>query len=178
MPLPFHPARCLMLALLCLPGLLLTSPAWAQYKWKDARGQLHVSDLPPPPEIPQRNILQRPTSPRAAAPTPSATSTAATAPAAAASAAPPASGPTVDPELSKRRQRAELQAKQKAQEDEARQAAQRAENCNRARDQLATYQSGQRLMRLNRAGEREVVDEVTRQAEVRLAQRVIASDCR
>jgi hypothetical protein len=169
-----------MLAVIGLAALLGTGPVWAQYKWKDARGQLHVSDLPPPADIPQRDILQRPAPARPAAATPSpatpgAAGGAASAPRAASAGA---SAAGADPELTRRRQLAEQQARQKAQEDAARQAAQRAENCGRARDQLAMYQSGQRLVRRNRAGEREVVDEATRQAEMRLAQRVIASDCR
>ena len=41
--------------------LALAAPVHAQWKWKDERGQVHVSDLPPPRDVPERNILQRPT---------------------------------------------------------------------------------------------------------------------
>jgi carbonic anhydrase len=34
--------------------------AWAQWKWKDSKGQTHISDLPPPRDIPDKDVLQRP----------------------------------------------------------------------------------------------------------------------
>ena len=37
-----------------------TLPAAAQWKWKDARGQVVISDTPPPREIPDRDVLQKP----------------------------------------------------------------------------------------------------------------------
>jgi hypothetical protein len=38
--------------------LLAAAPASAQYKWRDARGQIHISDLPPPREVPDKDVLQ------------------------------------------------------------------------------------------------------------------------
>ena len=37
-----------------------TWPAAAQWKWKDARGQVVISDTPPPRDIPERDVLQKP----------------------------------------------------------------------------------------------------------------------
>jgi hypothetical protein len=66
---------------LCLVSLLLAAaaPAQAQWKWKDRNGQTHISDLPPPRDIPDKDVLQRPSEARRAA--------------AAAAAATPASAP-------------------------------------------------------------------------------------
>lgn len=162
------PTRALLLALL-LP--LCSSPALAQYKWKDSRGQLHASDQPPPRDIPDKNVLQRP-APRPQSPTAPAAAPAASAPASAAARAP------VDPELQQRRARVEQEAQARAKADEARAAALRAENCQRARQQLATLESGTRLVRVDAKGERVVLDEATRASEMAQVRGVIAADCR
>ena len=57
-------------------------------------------------------------------------------------------------------------------------AAQRGENCQRARSQQAALESGQRIARLNDKGEREVLDDKGRAEELRQAREVIASECR
>ena len=176
--------------------MLLVPPAWAQYMWKDSRGQVHASDQPPPREVPDKDILKRPgpARPRLAEAVPTtasgngaqAASTASaaapgTARAAANPATNPASGPAkapVDPELEARRKRGEQEAQARQQAEDAKQATQRADNCQRARQQLAGLESGQRIARLNERGERVVMDDATRAAEVDLARRVIASDCR
>lgn len=160
-------------------ALLLAAPAaQAQYKWKDAQGQLHVSDMPPPRDVPERNILQRPpatTAPRAAAAKPPAR---ASGPAVARNAASAPANPPADPELARRKQQLAQQASEQAQADAQRQAAVRAENCQRARQQLTLLQSGQRMMRLNAAGEQVVLDDAARQADTQRTEQVIRSDCR
>lgn len=151
--------------------LASSGPAWAQYKWKDSRGQVHVSDLPPPRNIPDKDVLQRPGTAQRAA------NTAQAVPSAAASAAPPVKTP-VDPELEARRKRADEDTRQRARADEDRLAAQRAENCQRARQQLAMAESGQRLLRYNERGEPVVIDDASRADDAQAARRVMASDCR
>lgn len=147
-----------------------SAPADAQWRWRDASGRVTASDLPPPREIPDKDILQRPGVPRAATP-------------AAAAASPPlpasaAARVAVDKELEARRRAAEQQAQAKAKADEQRAAAVRADNCSRARAHLATLDSGQRLARVNDKGEREILDDKARAEETRRAREVIASDCR
>lgn len=147
--------------------------ASAQWKWRDAVGQLHASDLPPPHEVPEKDILQRPTPPRSAL-----------ASTAAASAASAAAAPTKSPleiEVEARRARALQEAaaeKARRQSAEAQASLMRADNCERARQQLAALDSGQRLARFNAKGEREVIDDKTRADEVARARNVIASDCK
>ena len=159
----------LTLAALCL---LLALPAQAQWKWRDASGRVTASDLPPPREVPDKDILQRPGSQRPPA--------AAQAPAAAAS--PAASGaapaPAADKDLEARKRAADAQQQARQKAEEQRLAGVRAENCSRARTHLATLESGQRMARINAKGEREVIDDKTRADETRRAREVIASDCR
>jgi hypothetical protein len=164
-----HPRPGLWIGLSLVAVLLIgATPAHAQWKWRDAQGRVTVSDVPPPHEIPDKDILQRPNR-RAAAP--AAAGNASAAPAAAASA-------PVDRQLEARKQAAEQQQREKAKAEEQRLAAIRADNCRRARTQLATVQSGQRMARINDNGEREVLDDAMRADEARRAREVIASECR
>lgn len=157
---------------LTLLVLATSSPAWAQYRWKDSRGQVHVSDLPPPRDIPDKDLLQRPAAPRqpTAAPAPAA----ATAPASGAAPTKPA----VDPELEARRKRVEQDTAAKAKADAAKLAVQRSDNCRRVREQLATLNNGQRLVQFNAQGERVVMDDVARANAAAQAHQVEATDCR
>lgn len=163
--------------LLCTAAL----DAQAQWTWRDKTGQVNASDRPPPRDIPDKDILSRPTSDtRRAAQTapqaaPGAASTAA--PAAVLPAAPAAKGP-LDREIEARKRAAEQEQAAKAKADEERLAGQRAENCRRARGQLVALESGQRMARVNEKGEREVLDDRGRAEETRQAREVIAADCR
>ncbi|WP_088287412.1 DUF4124 domain-containing protein [Ideonella sp. A 288] len=155
---------------------LAASPVQAQWKWKDSKGQVHVSDIPPPREVQDKDILQRPNVQvrRAATAVPVATPAAS----AAMGSASAASRPTVDPELEARRKKLEAEQQAKAKAEEDKQAALRAENCQRARQQMAALQSGQRIARVNTSGEREILDDKGRADEMATARRVMDSDCR
>jgi hypothetical protein len=155
-------------------------PAAAQWKWRDASGRVTVSDMPPPASVPDRDILRRPPG---AAPSVSVveTSTGVAAPQSAASAAvamPSASAPQHDPALEARRKQAELDKQQKEKAEADRLAAQRADNCRRARSHLATLDSGVRMVRTNEKNEREILNDAQRADEVRRTRAVIDSDCR
>ena len=153
-----------------LAAVALCGPAQAQWKWRDANGRITASDLPPPREIPDKDILQRPSPSRVAVPAAPAS--------ASASAAAPAARPAPDKELEARRRAAEQQQQAKTKAEEERVAAMRAENCKRARSHLATLETGQRLARINDKGEREVLDDAARAEEAKRAREVMASDCR
>jgi hypothetical protein len=159
-PLPLRAA--LLVALLLAAAL----PAQAQWKWRDKNGQITASDLPPPREVADKDILQRPDLNARRPP-----------PAPAASAALPAR-PAGDKELDARKRAGEQEQQAKAKADEERLAAQRAENCRRARGQVAALDSGQRIARTNEKGEREILDDKGRAEEMRRANEVIASDCK
>ncbi|GAB4118090.1 MAG: hypothetical protein Fur0014_19400 [Rubrivivax sp.] len=155
-----------------IAGLFVTTwslPAAAQWKWRDANGRITVSDLPPPRDIPAKDILARP-EPAVLRPAPAAAS--------AASAPAVAPRPPVDRELQARKQAAEQEKAARLKAEHERLDAQRAENCRRARSHLAALDSGQRIARYNEKGEREVLDDKGRAEETRRAREVIASDCR
>ncbi|MDP9043618.1 MAG: DUF4124 domain-containing protein [Pseudomonadota bacterium] len=156
-------------------ALAASMPAAAQWKWRDKNGLTQYSDLPPPPSVPAKDILQRPLS----VPERGAAAATASAPSAsAASAAPLAAARPSDPELEARRKKTEQDALDKKKAEDAKNAAIRAENCSRAREQMRTFDSGVRISRTNSSGEREYLDDAARTAEQARTQQAINSECR
>ena len=167
-------ARALFFALAMATSLT----AAAQYQWIDKNGSRVYSDVAPPADIPAKNILKQPRGSSLSAPVTEAPAQAA--PAAAAASA-PASGPAtagVDKALEEKKKQAEAAeaAKKKAEEQKLAQA--RAENCKRAREGKATLDSGVRMARTNEKGEREVLDDTQRAAELKRINGIIQSDCK
>lgn len=161
-----------------LLGLAAALPAQAQWKWRDASGRVTASDLPPPREIPEKDILQRPNQVVRPAAAPAAPASGPAPGGLAASPAASAAPTKGDKELEARKRAADQQAADKRKADEEKVAATRAENCRRARAHLATVESGQRLVRTNAKGEREVMDDRARAEEAQRAREVISSDCK
>ncbi|RZJ09559.1 MAG: DUF4124 domain-containing protein [Rubrivivax sp.] len=161
---------------IALIGLALAASAHAQWKWKDARGNVQYSDLPPPAIVPEKDILQRP---------PSAVRTITIVPAGqAASAAasaprPAASMPTkAEQDAANRQKQDQDREASKQKEEERRAAEQRRDNCARAQASLRDLQSGIRITRTNEQGERVFMDDGQRQSEVERARSLITSECR
>ena len=145
-------------------------PAEAQWKWRDASGRTQYSDLPPPPGVAEKDILSRPALSRPVAPV-----------AASAASTPASAGLSVkgaEPELEAKRKLAEQAEADKRKAEEAKQAAVRADNCQRAREQIRTLDSGIRIARVNPQGEREVLDDAARAEEARRARQTASADCR
>lgn len=166
------PAKLGACALLALLSIGLNSSALAQWKWRDGKGHVQYSDIPPPATVAEQDILQRPAGAGRRAPMQGTTQ-------AAAAASAPASGPrTTDPELEAKRRKAEQDeaAKRKAEEDK--QAAARAENCSRAKAQQRALDDGMRMARVNDKGEREILDDKARAEESRRTREIITSDCK
>jgi Domain of unknown function (DUF4124) len=154
-------------------ALLLAGAANAQavpWKYRDAQGRIVVSDLPPPAGVQDKDILERPTAPARRAPAPA--TTAASAP------APTAVAQGNDPELEARRKKAATEQEQKQKVEQEKDAAQRAENCSRAKSHLSALGEGQRIARTNDKGEREILDDKGRAEEMQRARQVMASDCK
>jgi Domain of unknown function (DUF4124) len=169
------PALAALLATLALATQ--HAQAGMQWKWRDASGAIQYSDRPPPPGTPESAILTRPAgSARAASPRPVE---------AASEASSAASAKPADAELEAKRKKVDEERK-KAEDEKAaklkaeqeKQAKQQAENCQRARNYQRTLQDGIRIVRTNNKGEREVLDDAGRAAEMQRTQEAIQASCK
>ena len=169
---------------LTLPALLvcmLTAvPASAQWQWLDANGKKVFSDLAPPPDVPEKNILKQPgvsaarkaSSADAAKPGPT--------PATSAEATPKAPDPAAarkQAELEAKKKQAEDAEKAKEKADAQRAAAAKADNCQRAQTALATLNTGTPMRTMNAQGERIFMDENARQSEKQRLQSAVQQNC-
>lgn len=156
---------------------LVATSALAQWQWIDKDGRKVFSDRPPSSEILDKNILKRPggrtvASQSALVPTETSTGDIAKK----TTDTPQLSG--IDKELQDKKKQAEAAeaAKKKAEEEAVLKA--RAENCTRAKQAKATFDSGVRVSRTNEKGEREIMDEASRSSEVKRIQSIVDADCR
>lgn len=170
-------AACGLLAA-AMALVAVAASAQTQWKWRDKSGTMHISDRPPPSDIPDSAILQRPSNASPAVkdtkPAPAAASDA---PAAAASPAAAEPKPKTDPSLEARKQAAEQEKAAKTAAEQQRMAAAKADNCARAKSALQTLESGIRVTRANAQGEKEYIDDAERAREAQRAKDVIAKDC-
>lgn len=135
----------------------------ANWQWLDKEGHNVFSDRPPPLDIPEKNILQRPTVKQVAVE-----------PQSPASLARPA--PVDKALLEKKKQLQEVElGKRKLEEEKATKA--RADNCQRAKAAKAGLDSGRRMAKLNEKGEPEVLDAQARAAELTRLEEIIESNC-
>ncbi|MFZ4481429.1 MAG: DUF4124 domain-containing protein [Rhodoferax sp.] len=151
--------RHLLTGLACL----LCFEATAHWHWLDKDGRKVFSDRAPPPEIPEKDILERPAPVLTVAVPQNG-----------------ASGPklgAVDKDLTERKKKGEEAetARRKAEDEKISKA--RAENCERARRAKASFDSGRPIARSNEKGEPEILDAKTRSAEIARLQSIIDSDC-
>lgn len=155
---------------MCLAGLfcLLPLTGIAQWQWIDKAGNKVFSDREPPSDIPDKNILRRAgTSP----------SRPALSGGASVALQGDAAAPGVDKALEQKARKAE-ESEKTARSVEAQKMMQaKADNCARARQGKATFDSGVRLARINAQGEREIMDDQARAAEQSRVQSVIDSNC-
>lgn len=153
----------------CLPLL-----ASAQWQWVDQGGRKVFSDTPPPVSVPEDRILRRPGQRATAAPE---QPVAAAAPVAAASPAVPKPSGT-DRALEEKKKQAEAAEAEKKKAEEEKLAQLQADNCRRAKAGKADYTSGMRIARVNAQGEREILDDKQRAAEVSRLEAIMARDCK
>jgi hypothetical protein len=174
----------ILISALTLALFGMCSTAMAQWQWLDKDGRKVFSDRAPPSDVAEKSILKRPNMPAkapvvpatsAAAPTPDDGSSVATAPAPMAS-RPLGSG--VDKELeARKKQAADAEAaKRKLEQEQVTKT--KIENCARAKQAKASFDSGTRLSRTNAAGEREILDDAARAAELKRMQAIMDSQCR
>jgi len=162
------------IALIALIISLMPIGAPAQWLWVDKDGRKVFSDRAPPSTVLEKNILKRPGQAKADPAVDNSVGDASQAPAPSASAP---KLPRVDKELAEQKKKAEQLEADKRKAEEARVAQQKSENCDRAKSAKAGLNSGMRIARINSKGEREVMDEAARAAEVKRVQSIIESDC-
>lgn len=156
---------------------LCASPlALAQYEWLDHNGRHVYSDQLPPADIPEANILK---APRAQAPrqVQEADEQQDRQLAVSSGAAEAASDAQDSAELEQKKQELDAAEQARAAAQEKEQQAMRADNCQRAQQSKRTLESGMRMARVNDAGERIVLDDAQRAAELARANEIIASNC-
>ena len=174
--------KLLLLAVACTWAM----GAAAQWQWIDKDGRKVFSDRPPPHDVPEKNVLKQPgglrpaPAPRAAAPADNAAAAPAASAASAAAAPVPkaaASAAGKDKELEEKKAQAEAAeaAKKKAEDEKIAKA--KADNCTRARQAKAVFESGRPVTQANAQGERIFLDESARAAEAKRIDGIIASDC-
>jgi hypothetical protein len=145
-------------------------PAEAQWKWRDKTGRIQYSDLAPPSEVAEKDILQRPSAAQRLVPVQK--------PAASSASAPALAAPKlVDPELEAKKRKAEQDEAAKKKQEEGKVAAARAESCARAKSHMRSIEDGIRLARTNEKGEREILDDKGREEEAKRTRALIASEC-
>ena len=157
----------------CLLALAVAGAhAQTLWKWRDASGQMHIGDTPPPPGTPAKDIVSGPSgglAPRLVAP------------ASAAANAAPAAASAGETALDKRKKAAEQEKADKDKADRealaAKNAAIRKSNCANAQAYATGLQSGIRMARINANGEREVLDDAARADELKHAQEAVAANC-
>lgn len=167
---------------LALTLISICSTSMAQWQWLDKDGRKVFSDRAPSPEVPDKDILKRPNVMPKAAP-PETRDAVENEGGAAAEGAPLALRPAplsagMDKDLeAKKKQMADTEAAKRKSEEE-RITKTKIENCARAKQAKTSFDSGARISRTNAAGEREVLDDATRAAELKHVQRIIQSECK
>lgn len=152
--------------ILALAGASLSISAWAQWQWIDKDGRKVFSDRPPPASIQDKDILKR----AAADNRPAAV------PVAAKASVPQLLGKDAALEARKKQAEDAEAASKKTEEEKIAKA--RAENCDRAKRGLASFESGVRIAVTNARGEREVMDDAARAVETKRLQAIASSDCK
>jgi len=176
-------AQKLLLAAVSAAALACSMPASAQWAWRDAAGKMVYSDQPPPKSVAAKDIIRQPPAPPASrarptleGPSEAATDTKAVPPPAAADA--PRRPTVAEREIESRRQQQVLAEAEKKAADEEAQRAVAAQNCERLRAYQRALEGGHRIGRVNAAGEKEIVSDAQRAAEIERTRSQIEQQCR
>ena len=152
--------NALIFALAIVSTAAAVSAHAQSYQWRDSNGRLVISDRPPPPSVRDARPLNP--APPAASSAPESTA--------------PRTTAEQNMEFRKRQQEARERSDKEAKEAAA--AAQKRENCERARNQLATLESGNhRLVVPDGKGGEVVVEGDVKEAEMERTRKIIAESC-
>jgi len=151
----------LILALLVTATAVTVSADAQTYQWKDSRGRTVISDTPPPGSAKTAQTLNSPQTPA----TPGEKTT-------------DAAKSTADKDLDfkKRQQDAKDKADKEAKEKTA--AAEKAENCERARRNLAALEGSRPLAQLDETGQQKIMDNGQREQEKERARKILTDSCK
>jgi hypothetical protein len=153
--------------------LAVSAQALAQYLWIDEKGVKQLSDRPPPPNIPEKNILKAPGKPLF---NPNAPAPEDAAEAADAAEPKPKAPPTLgerNADYNKRKTEAAQAAQKSA--DEARRKAAEAANCEAARNNQRALDDGVRMTTYDKDGQRVVMGDAERAEAARKNQQALAN---
>ena len=165
-----------------LCALLLALPLLGHaeiYKWKDKNGTTRYSDTPPPSNIKQEAMRgKKAPKPSTTAPVPAAPVAAQKAPAAGSGAekdAPPVPESAEEEAAQKRQNNAEAEKNNKLEKEN--EAKRKEDNCKAAKSNLASYEQGGRVYKMNEKGERVYLDDNDFKAGREQAQQEINANC-
>lgn len=149
-----------------IASTVATVTAHAQtYQWKDGNGRTVISDTPPPGTAKASRTLGSPSSAAEEITKPAEKLTDA-----------PKSTAEKDLEFKKRQQEIKEKADKDAKEQTA--AAEKRENCDRARHNLAALASNQPMATVDEKGERQLMEASQRDQEMERARRFMADYCK
>jgi hypothetical protein len=162
--------RRLAVAVVILSATGLSADAIAQYVWIDGHGVKQYSDMPPPSSVPANRILKQP---NGAPARPAVDDAPATATPAASAEIPKPPMTITERNAEFRKRHAEQVEKEKKAAEQARIAAEKKKNCERAHDYQNTLASGERIARTERNGERSFLTDEQRAQEMRDVNRML-----
>jgi predicted RNase H-like nuclease (RuvC/YqgF family) len=161
------------LALIILMATFCATPALAQYQWRDANGQMIISDQPPPANIkPSQIIKSAPMpapAPKAEAKEPAKDSK---------QAATKAPMTTAEKEADFQKRRKELAESQKTGAEKQAAAEQKAKHCDALQQKLRTLSSGMRISNVQKNGEVAAMEGAEREIEMsKTSKEIEKSEC-
>jgi hypothetical protein len=157
--------------LLCIAPVLQ-----AQWAWKDKDGRRIFSDQPPPPSVPEKDILKWPAGAKLSTEPPAASQTPAT-PALTSAQSASAKNGGKDPELEKKLKEAQAKEAARKKSDDEKTAEAKKENCETAKRAKASLDTGLRVSTTNAKGEQEILSDAARSNEAKRLQEAINSNC-
>jgi hypothetical protein len=173
-------ASRLLLAAVSAAALTCSMPADAQWAWRDAAGKMVYSDQPPPKSIPAKDVVRQPAAPAVSRQGAAVPAQGGELPSAEAKTSPARAGaPSVaERDIESRRRQQQLAESEKNAADAEARRVQEAENCERLRAYQRALEGGHRIARINAAGEKEILGDATRTAEIERTRAQIEQRCR
>jgi hypothetical protein len=170
--------RIFLKPLAALAALSLSAAAFGQYAWLDEKGAKQYSDMPPPASVPANRILKQPHS-AAQAVLQTRAATEKTADSASAASAGNDKTPltTAERNIEFQKRKAERAEQEKKAEEKRLAATEKVRNCERAGEYQRALESGERIARTDKNGERYFMTDEQRARELGETRRTIL-DCR